>query len=184
MMKKIGFIFLFVSIFGISQEKKNLNQGVYFTTDVQLGFGLKKVVADIINDENSVPLNSNFGATSVLGFQPIHKIGFGAGLRYNNLSNQINHLFFLVQPKLFFGDVTDAGFLYLNVGIAINKNDVKSARFYTLGIGDQNPINSRMNYYYSLFLENQRMDLGFGLKNNLYIGLNFGITFHTNKVRD
>ncbi|MEZ7889611.1 MAG: hypothetical protein QMB79_08315, partial [Cloacibacterium sp.] len=58
------------------------------------------------------------------------------------------------------------------------------ARVYTLGIGDQNPINVRMNYYYSFFLENHSMNFGDGLKSNFYIGLNLGITFHSNKVRE
>ena len=80
--------------------------------------------------------------------------------------------------------VSDSSFLYFNAGFSLTKSDVRNARLYTIGIGDQNPINVRMNYYFSLFLENHSMNLGDGLKNNVYIGLNFGITFHSNKVRE
>ncbi len=183
-MKKIFFLFSLISVFGFSQEKKNLNQGVYFSTDIQFAPGLKKVVADIISDDNNVPFNANFGVTSIVGFQPFYRFGLGAGLRYNYIFDNINNLYFVVQPKVYFGDVSDAGYVYLNYGYALTKSDVRNARVYTIGIGDQNPINVRMNYFYSLFLENHSMDFGNGLKSNVYIGLNFGITFHTNKVRE
>ena len=183
-MKNYYLLLLFASVFGFSQKEKNLNQGIYFTTDVQFAPGLKKVVADIINDNNNIPFNANFGMTSIVGFQPFYKIGLGAGLKYNYIFDNINNLYFVIQPKVYFGEETDAGFLYLNYGYALTKSDVRNARVYTLGIGDQNPINVRMNYYYSLFLENHSMNFGNGLKSNIYIGLNFGITFHTNKVRD
>lgn len=183
-MKKLYFLLIIVSAFGYSQSKKNLNQGIYWTTDVQFALGLEKVVADVINKDNNVPFNANLGATSVVGFQPIYKIGLGAGFRYNHIFNDINNLYFIVQPKVYFGDVSDSGFVYFNAGFSLTKSDVRNARLYTLGIGDQNPINVRMNYYYSLFLENHSMNFGNGLKNNVYIGLNFGITFHSNKVRE
>lgn len=175
---------LFASVFGFSQKDKNLNQGLYFSTDVQFAPGLKNVVADIINKDNNIPFNANFGVTSIIGFQPFYKIGLGAGFKYNYFFNNINNLYFVIQPKVYFGDIFDSGYLYLNYGYALTKSDVRNARVYTLGIGDQNPINVRMNYYYSLFLENHSMDFGKGLKSNVYIGLNFGITFHTNKVKE
>mgnify|MGYP007122134297 CR=1 FL=1 len=52
---------LFASVFGFSQKDKNLNQGIYFSTDVQFAPGLKNVVADIINKDNNIPFNANFG---------------------------------------------------------------------------------------------------------------------------
>lgn len=183
-MKKLFLLLAFTYAFGFSQKNKNLNQGVYLTTDAQLSVGLEKAVADIINEDNNIPFNGNVGLTSVIGFQPIHKFGFGLGFRYNHILNDINNLYFIVQPKVFFGEVSDSGFVFLNYGYSITKSDIRNARLITLGIGDQNPINVRMNYYYSLFLENHRMDFGNGLKNNIYFGINFGITFHTNKVRE
>ena len=90
----------------------------------------------------------------------------------------------MVQPKIYLDNAADSGYIYLNAGFALIKSDVRKARVYTLGIGDQNPINVRMNYYYSFFLENHSMNFGDGLKSNFYIGLNLGITFHSNKVRE
>ena len=183
-MKKFYFLFILVSIFGFSQQNRNQNQGIYWSTDAQLAYGLGKAVADIINEDNNVDFNANVGLTSVVGFQPINRIGLGAGFRYNYIYDNINNFYFIIQPKIYFGDVSDSGFLYFNAGFALTKSDVRNARLYTLGIGDQNSINVRMKYYYSLFLENHSMSFGNGLKNNLYIGLNFGITFHSNKVRE
>ena len=183
-MKKFLFLLILISVFGFSQSKRNLNQGFYWTTDAQLAYGLEKAVADVINEDNNVDFNANAGLTSIVGFQPMYRIGLGAGFRYNYIYSNINNLYFLVQPKIYFGEVSDSSFLYFNAGFSLTKSDVRNARLYTIGIGDQNPINVRMNYYFSLFLENHSMNLGDGLKNNVYIGLNLGITFHSNKVRE
>ncbi len=183
-MKKLLFLLLFISVFGFSQEQKKLNQGIYWTTDVQFAPGFKKLVADIINSENTVPFNYNVGATSLVGFQPIYKVGIGGGFRYNYIPEGINNLYFIIQPKIYFGDYSDSSFLFFNAGIALNKSAIKNSQLYTIGIGDQNPINVRMNYYYSLFLEDHRMNFGNGTTNNFYFGVNFGITFHTRKVKD
>ncbi|KAF1857483.1 hypothetical protein Lal_00042802 [Lupinus albus] len=96
--------FTVVSTFGFSQQNRNQNQGIYWSTDAQLAYGLGKAVADIINEDNNVDFNANVGLTSVVGFQPISRIGLGAGF-------------------------------------ALTKSDVRNARLYTLGIGDQNSIN-------------------------------------------
>ena len=183
-MKNYYFLFIFISFLGYSQQKENLNQGIYWSTDAQVAYGLAKAVADIVNEDNNVDFNANAGITSVIGFQPMHRIGLGAGFRYNYIYDNIHNLYFLVQPKIYLDNTSDSGYIYLNAGFALTKSDVRKARVYTLGIGDQNPINVRMNYYYSFFLENHSMNFGDGLKSNFYIGLNLGITFHSNKVKE
>ena len=67
-MKNYYFLFIFISFLGYSQQKGNLNQGIYWSTDAQVAYGLAKAVADIVNEDNNVDFNANAGITSVIGF--------------------------------------------------------------------------------------------------------------------
>ena len=91
-------------------------------------YGLAKAVADIVNEDNNVDFNANAGITSVIGFQPIHKIGLGAGFRYNYIYDNIHNLYFLVQPKIYLDNTSDSGYIYLNAGFALTKSDVRKSQ--------------------------------------------------------
>lgn len=176
------FLFFLIPIFGLSQH--NFIHNIYLDTDVHLATSFEKIVANVINSENTVDYKLSIGGSAFLGYQPISRIGIGTGFKYSFLGTEAGTMFVLLQPKIFFGEGEEGSFVYLNFGKGINKNLVRNSRLYGIGISDVFSEAKRHSFFYGVFLENQRLDFGNGYEDNFLFGGKIGITINTRKYSD
>ncbi|MDN5626909.1 hypothetical protein SAMN05660493_02026 [Epilithonimonas bovis DSM 19482] len=182
---------LFMTLIGITntfaqETAKSKTMGFYISPNVQVGYNLGNSIKDSQHKNDAyyqqyvspyLPNDFTYGLGVVGGYHILPFFALGTGLRYNFIANNQHLLNWVVQPKFFFGNNDDKGFLELEYGTQINHSNVNNTNFYGLKIGYLESFSKRLNSDISFFIYSQNYDKS----GAVFIGVSFGATIFTNK---
>lgn len=181
-MKRIFFIL--VCFFGSlvnAQTGKKL--GFYTSLDANLAIDLAGVIQPEpqtpYEKENADPGRFTYGASALVGYQPLNWFSVAGGLRYSYVLPNFHLIYYKFQTNFYVANKyeEDLTYIFANFGKKINRTAAESAGFLGLGVGKTEPLGNRFGHQFQLGLDLQST----GDDTVVFVGLSYGIILFSNK---
>lgn len=181
-------LFLMIGVLASSQSKdeKSKTMGFYISPNIQIGYNLGNSIRDNQNKDSPyyqeyirpyLPNDFTYGIGVVGGYHILSFFALGTGFRYNFIADDQHLINWVIQPKFFFGNNDDKGFLEVEYGRQLNHSNVDNTSYYGLKIGYLDSFSKRLNSDIALFIYSQNYDKS----GAFFIGISFGATLFSNK---
>jgi len=181
-LKRIFFVLVcFSSSLINAQTGKKI--GFYSTLDANLATDLVGIIQPEpktpYKTENAEAGKFTYGASALVGYQPLSWFSVAGGLRYSYVLPNFHFIYYKLQTNFYVGSKfeEDLTYIFANFGEIINRTAVESAGFFGFGVGKIEPLGSRFGHHFQLGLDLQSA----GEDAVVFVGFSYGIILFSNK---